>query len=142
MATEHLALHNSSASNGRGAYLIIQPQTMCIQVRPHNARDGKHIEIHMPRRYTLSVLILAEVDVFHLFRGLLALVCVIYVLITTIRTLNRWFGPTDPGQHQRLRLKRYLITQLLRVKTHRFSFDLLQIGILLALFCYLITLHP
>lgn len=115
---------------------------MWIQVPPHNARDDKHIEIHKPPRYTLSVPILAEVDLFHLFRQLLALVCVIYVLITTLRTLNRWFGPTDPSQHQRLRLKRYLTTQLLRVKTHRFSFDLVQIGILLALLCYLITLHP
>lgn len=114
---------------------------MCIQVQPHNASDDKQIEIHKPSRYTLSVLILAEVDLFHVFRRLLALVCVVYVLITTIRTINRWFGPTDPSQHQRLRLKRYLTTQLLRIKTHRFSFDLLQIGILLALLCYLITLH-
>lgn len=142
MATDRLALHNSSASTGWAAYLIIQTQTVHIQARPHNASDGKHIEIHMPGLYTLRVLILADVDLFHLFRRLLVLVCVIYVLITTIRTLNRWFGPADPRQHQRLRLKRYLTTQLLRVKTHRFSFDLLQIGILLALFCYLITLHP
>ncbi len=84
---------------------------------------------------------LAEVDLFHLFRGSLALVCGIYAVISTARALSRWLGPHDPHRPHDGWIKRYLVTQLLRVRIRIFALDLLQIAFLFVLFCYLIILH-
>lgn len=82
-----------------------------------------------------------EIDLFHLYRRALALVCGLYTLVQTIRALFYWLAP-DSAEHPREGFfRRYVLTHVLRAKLGMFVADLLQIGVLLAGLVSVILLH-
>ena len=82
-----------------------------------------------------------EFDLFHFYRFLLAVLVTSYALVRLALFLARWrdLGVDDPRGVGML--KRYLLSQLIRVRLRRFAREGLVIGLLLALLITLITLH-
>ena len=84
---------------------------------------------------------MAEFDLFHFYRFLLAVLVASYALVRLVLFLARWrdLGADDPRGLGLL--KRYVLLQLIRVRLWRFAGEGLVIGLLLALLITLITLH-
>lgn len=83
----------------------------------------------------------ADFDLFYLFRSSLALVCVTYAAVRMIRALSMLLAPSDPDHPHESWIRRYLTLQLLRVQFRAFAPDVLQLALLVSLFCYLIARH-
>ena len=84
---------------------------------------------------------LAETTLFTIFRWQLSIVCTIYAVIMTWQWLYGWlvwFG----SSRQTAALGRYASVLLVRIKIRRFSWELLQIAALCAIFMGLVYLHP
>ena len=82
-----------------------------------------------------------DFDLFYLFRGSLALVCVTYATVRAMRALGMLLAPPNPDHPHETWMRRYLTLQLLRVQFRAFAPDVLQLAALVTLFCYLITRH-
>ena len=82
-----------------------------------------------------------EIDLFHLFRRMLALVCCLYAMLHLIRAALRWMGADTLSGPHAVRLQRYVVTQLLRTKLRRFGWDVMQIALLSSLLFYVVSLH-
>ena len=83
---------------------------------------------------------LADLDLFDLFRWTLGMVCTIYALVCTARTLWGWlvyFG----SSRQTMVMGRYAAVLLLRIRVRRFAGELIQIALLLVVFGCLVYLH-
>ena len=85
--------------------------------------------------------LLADVDLFHVFRRLLVITCGIYAFCTIVRSLNRWLPAPGSDRPYESWMRRYLVTQLFRVRLRAFVLDLFQITMLGIIFCYVIILH-
>ena len=83
---------------------------------------------------------LPEVDLFYVFRWLLAIVGMVYTLVCTGQSLYRWLAYFQ-GSRQTAMLGRYTLVLLLRTRGRRFASELGQIGCLVAAFIWLIYIH-
>jgi hypothetical protein len=82
----------------------------------------------------------SELDLFQLFRWLLAIVGSVYTVVCAGQSLYRWltyFG----GSREKALLGRYTLVLLLRVRLRRFAGELCQIGFLLAALVGLVYVH-
>jgi hypothetical protein len=84
--------------------------------------------------------LLPQVDLFYLFRWLLAMVGTVYTLVCTGQSLYRWLAYFQSSR-QTAMLGRYTLVLLLRTRGRRFVSDLCQIGFLVAAFIGLIYIH-
>jgi hypothetical protein len=82
----------------------------------------------------------AELDLFVLYRWLLALICMVYAAVVMWRSLSHWVGYFQESRQSAV-LGRYTIVLLLRTRWRRFVSELLQIAALLAALAVLLYAH-
>lgn len=83
----------------------------------------------------------ADVDLFAVYRWLLAIVCTVYATLQLARTAFSWAAFFwEPAAHRDV-LRHYAEVQLLRVRLRRFGGGLLQIAALLCVLFGLLWLH-
>jgi len=80
-------------------------------------------------------------DIFDIYRQLLTLVVSSYVVVRTVNSIWRWQSATQSAPKWEAAARRYVVTQLLRVRLRRFALDLLQIGAAAGVLACLIWLH-
>jgi hypothetical protein len=85
--------------------------------------------------------VLKDLDLFALYRWLLAIVCTVYTFVRLGQTAQGWIEYLWSAHPRSGTLRRYALVQLLRIRVTRFTFDLLQIAVLLAAFGALLWLH-
>lgn len=83
---------------------------------------------------------LPEVDLFNVFRWLLAMVGTVYTLVCTVQSLHRWLAYFSSSR-QTAMLGRYTLVLLLRTRGRRFAWEFCQIVLLVATFGGLIYIH-
>ena len=83
---------------------------------------------------------LGTVDLFVMFRWMVATVCAIYAAVCIIQSLWRWLNYIASSRHTVI-LGRYTAVLLLRTKIQRFWGDICQIVFLLAMLSYVIYIH-
>lgn len=83
---------------------------------------------------------LPEVDLFYVFRWLLAVVGTVYTLVCTGQSLYRWLAYFSSSRQTAI-LGRYTLVLLLRTRGRRFAWELCRIGFLVAVFVSLIYIH-
>lgn len=81
-----------------------------------------------------------DVDVFDLWRTLLATVVAVYTLAYTVRTLWTWLAYFEGSPRLRV-MGKYAMVLFLRARLRRFAAELWQIGGLLALLGGIVWLH-
>ena len=81
-----------------------------------------------------------DVDLFVLYRWLLAIVCTVYTVVRTGQSLWRWLAYFSSSRHTAV-LGRYTALLLVRLRARRFGWELCQIAVLLAVLGYVIHLH-
>lgn len=84
---------------------------------------------------------LAELDFFHFYRRLLGLVCCVYAALRLLQALKPWIMEDQTERPMTAWLRRYIITQLMRARFRHFAWDFLQVGFLVALCAYILSLH-
>ena len=82
-----------------------------------------------------------ELDLFFLFRRALVTVCTVYAAVRLGAAAWRWVDYLSGSQRETVLLRRYIIIQLVRLRLHRFTFELAQILVLAAAFLYVVWLH-
>lgn len=82
-----------------------------------------------------------DLDLFHVFRRALALVCGVYAVLQSARALVYWWESTAVAGARGRFLRRYVLTHLLRAKLGPFGVDLLHIALLLAGLAWLLLIH-
>ncbi len=82
-----------------------------------------------------------DIDLFHLFRWMLVVVCTVYATLQLVSSLWGWHEYLSPSKRETAVLRRYVLLQLLRLRVHRFLWELLQIVTLLGALAYLVWLH-
>jgi hypothetical protein len=75
-----------------------------------------------------------HLDPFYFWRWLLCVVCTIYWAVQLGQSLWGWYKYLWAGSRPTDLMRRYLFVQVLRLKVHRFTLELLQIAVLLVLF--------
>ena len=80
-------------------------------------------------------------DLFYFWRWLLVVVCTIYWLVCLGQSLWRWYEYLWAQTRSAALMRRYLVVQFLRVRVHRFTLELVQIVVLLALFAGITWAH-
>ena len=80
-------------------------------------------------------------EVFDLYRQLLAILGGSYALVRSVNFVWRWQLATRTATGVEALGRRYLVVQLLRLPIRRFTLDLLQILVLVAVLAYLLWLH-
>jgi hypothetical protein len=81
-----------------------------------------------------------NVDLFDVYRWLLALLVTVYTLVVVSRALYQWLGFFASSRHTQV-AGRYALLLLLRIHVRRFRGELLSIAGLLALFVFIMYLH-
>ena len=81
-----------------------------------------------------------DIDLFVLYRWLLATVCAVYTAVRTWQSLWRWLGYFGSSRHRAV-MGHYAGVLLLRIRLRRLTWELCQIGVLLAALVYVIYLH-
>lgn len=84
---------------------------------------------------------LAHRDVFELYRLLLTTLCTIYALVVTARSLWGWIAYLSAADKMTTVMRRYAVASLLRIRLHRFAWELTQIAFWLAALAVLLDLH-
>jgi hypothetical protein len=82
-----------------------------------------------------------DLDLFALYRWLLAIVVSVYTVIRLAQTVNNWVGYLWSAHPRSGTMRRYLTVQLLRIRLRRFTLDLLEIAALTAVLTVLLWLH-
>lgn len=82
-----------------------------------------------------------DFDLFYFWRWLLVLVCTIYWLCCLGQTLWGWYEYLWAGTREAAMMRRYVFVQILRIRVHRFTLELAQIVVLLALFAAVMLAH-
>lgn len=83
---------------------------------------------------------IVEMDLFMLYRWLLAIVCAVYATVVTWRSLASWLGYFRESRRTAV-LGRYTLVLLLRTRWRRFVGELAQIVALLAVLVVLLFAH-
>jgi hypothetical protein len=81
-----------------------------------------------------------DLDLFQMYRWLLALVCTVYAAVVTVRSLGSWLAYFRESRQTAV-LGRYTLVLLLRMRLRRFGGELIQIGLLLVVLIGLIYAH-
>lgn len=81
-----------------------------------------------------------DIDIFDLYQWLLAIVCTVYAVLVSARTLTGWVLWFAGDSRQRV-MGRYAGVLLLRTRLSRFSGELIWIGVLSLLFLALLWAH-
>ena len=81
-----------------------------------------------------------KVDLFDLYRWLLAIVCAVYTVVCVWQSLWRWLNYFGSSRHTAF-LGRYAGVLLLRMRFRRFAWDLCQIAVLLAMLGVVLYRH-
>lgn len=84
---------------------------------------------------------LGDLDLFALYRWLLAIVCTVYAAVRLWQTIYGWWVYLWSPQPGFGTLRRYLFVQALRVRARRFAGPLLEIVVLSAVLIGLLWLH-
>lgn len=80
-------------------------------------------------------------DVFELWRLVLGLICTVYAVVVTGRSLWGWLVYFSRGDRTTVLMRNYVLAQLLSLRVSRFSWELAQIGFWLAALFVLLRLH-
>ncbi len=83
---------------------------------------------------------LADVDLFNMFRWVLGTVCTIYALVVSWQSLWAWLNYFSSSRNAAV-LGRYAFVLLVRLKLRRFAGDLAEIGLLLAMLGGIVYVH-
>ena len=81
-----------------------------------------------------------NIDLFQIFRWLLATICTVYTLVYSWQTLIGWLNYFNSSRYGMM-MGRYTAILLLRIRFRRFAWDLLHIVALVGLFFYIVYLH-
>lgn len=81
-----------------------------------------------------------DLDLFETFRWLLAVVCTVYAVVVTVRSLLGWLEYFASTRETAI-LGRYTLVLLLRIRMRRFAGELLQIAGLTAFLVLLLYAH-
>ncbi len=71
------------------------------------------------------------IELFHLWRFVLIVVCTIYTAIRLTQTAWRWQEILWAGTRTSGLMRHYLFVHLLRLRVHRFTLEMIQIAALL-----------
>jgi len=82
-----------------------------------------------------------DLDLFQFWRWLLAVVCTVYALIITARSLWGWFVTLSGADMPHVVARRYVVVQLLRLRLADFAIDLVRISLLAGMFAFLVYAH-
>ncbi len=85
-------------------------------------------------------IMIAELDLFVLYRWMLALICMVYAAVVTWRSLSHWLAYFHESRQSAV-LGRYTIVLLLRTRWRRFVSEFVQITALLVALALLIYAH-
>ncbi len=88
-----------------------------------------------------SLMSLIDVDLFNLFRWLLAIVCTVYAVIQTINSAIGWYHFLSPRHRYTGLMRQYLLLHLARLGPRPFAGELAKIAILSAACLGVIWLH-
>jgi hypothetical protein len=83
----------------------------------------------------------SRMDLFQLWRFLLAATCIVYTVTTTLRWLGAWLGYLSGPRRTTALARRYLAVQLLRLRLGRFRWELAGIMVGLAAFVFATWAH-
>lgn len=86
-------------------------------------------------------MMMRDLDLFALYRWLLAIVCTIYTIVRLAQTAQGWIAYLWAPSSYSGPLRRYALVQVLRIRVRRFTLDLVQIVALTAAFFALLWLH-
>jgi hypothetical protein len=81
-----------------------------------------------------------DLDLFDIFRWLLAVVCSVYAVVVTVRSLLSWLEYFASSRETAI-LGRYTLALLLRLRMRRFAGELLQIAGLTVVLVLLLYAH-
>ncbi len=84
---------------------------------------------------------LPEWDLFEQWRILLTVVCTVYAVVVTGRSLWSWAVYLSGRDRRTSLLRSYIVVQLLRLRLRRFAGELLQIGFWLAMLLLVLYGH-
>jgi hypothetical protein len=82
-----------------------------------------------------------DVDLFQLWRYLLMIFCTVYTIVRTGESFWRWYLYLWSGDRSTTVMRHYLWVQVLRLRVHRFTLELVQIVALSALFLAISWAH-
>jgi len=85
-------------------------------------------------------MVVADLDLFEMYRWLLALVCTVYTVVVTVRSVVNWLAYFRESRRTAV-LGRYTLVLLLRMRLRRFAGELLQIAALVVVLVVLIYAH-
>jgi len=83
---------------------------------------------------------ISTIELFDMYRWLLATVCTIYVIICTYKSLMGWLHYFNSSRETAV-LGRYTAVLLLRLRFKRFRWEICQILILTVIFGYIVYYH-
>jgi len=86
-------------------------------------------------------MVLADFDLFDLWRQILVIACWIYAIVTTAQWVYSWYGTLWARDRYTSMARQYLLVQLLRISPRKFVWELVDIAILTAVMIVLIFLH-
>jgi hypothetical protein len=81
-----------------------------------------------------------DIDLFDVYRMMLATVCMVYALARILQSLWGWLAYFS-GSRQTAILGRYVAVQLLRLRAKQFAFDAVQVVVLTIVFLGLVYAH-
>ncbi len=89
----------------------------------------------------LRILTEHGVDLFFLWRWMLAVAGAVYTLVRAVQSIGRWLDWLEPND-QLSRIKRhYIMVHLLRLRVRDFWWELLQIALLAAALILIVRMH-
>jgi hypothetical protein len=86
-------------------------------------------------------LIFGDRDLFDLWRYLLGIICTVYAIIVTGRSLWGWYLYFSAPDRVTTLMKRYTVVQLLRLRLGRFAWEFTRIGFWSLLLVFLLWRH-
>ncbi|MHC4442129.1 MAG: hypothetical protein ACYTF1_01625 [Planctomycetota bacterium] len=84
--------------------------------------------------------VLGNIDLFHMFRWMLATVCTVYVIVCTFKSIVAWLKYFQSSRETAV-MGRYATLLLIRLRFRRFFWDLCQILILTAILAWVLYAH-
>ena len=88
-----------------------------------------------------AVAVLGGRDLFELWRLVLGTICTIYATVVMVRSLWRWCVYLSGSDRTISMMRSYMIVQLLRLRLHRFTWEFVQISLLLLILVMVLSWH-
>ena len=83
---------------------------------------------------------MGNIELFDIYRWILATICTIYVVVCTLKSLAGWLH-YFASSRETMVLGRYTMVLLLRLRFRRFGWDLFQIAVLTLIFGFIVWGH-